>query len=115
MKKDILINKSDLLEWIDRPPSNDDLDLADFISLRLAKFYEFEKEIERLKSSYKLMEEALEDKSQEIDRLNNIINKLEEELDRGYRDLFEHELVPGRELIINIKNYLQELKGEDKE
>lgn len=50
----------------------------------------------------------------EIERLNNIINELEKELDRGYRDLFEHELVPGRELITNIKNYLQELKGSDK-
>ena len=47
----------------------------------------------------------------EIERLNNIINELEKELDRGYLDLFEHELVPGRELITNIKNYLQELKG----
>lgn len=42
---------------------------------------------------------------------NNIINELEKELDRGYLDLFAHELVPGRELITNIKNYLQELKG----
>lgn len=55
------------------------------------------------------------DFEKEIHRLNNIINELEEELDRGYRDLFEHELVPGRELITNIKNYLQELKGVDKE
>lgn len=51
---------------------------------------------------------------QERERLDNIINELEEELDRGYRDLFEQELVPGRELITNIKNYLQELKGSDK-
>lgn len=48
-------------------------------------------------------------------RLNNVINELEKELDRGYLDLFEHELVPGRELITNIKNYLGELKGSDKE
>ena len=67
-------------------------------------------------------DELLEDLSdylinsqKEIERLNNIINELEKELDRGYRDLFEHELVPGRELITNIKNYLQELKGSDKE
>ena len=57
---------------------------------------------------------ALDYSQKEIERLNNIINELEEELDRGYRDLFEHELVPGRELITNIKNYLQELKGSDK-
>ena len=47
---------------------------------------------------------------EEIDRLNNIINELENELDRGYKDLFDMKLVPGRELIINIKNYLNELK-----
>lgn len=51
----------------------------------------------------------------EREKLTNIINKLEKELDRGYLDLFAHELVPGRELITNIKNYLQELKGVDKE
>lgn len=53
-------------------------------------------------------------KDDEIERLNNIINELEKELDRGYRDLFAHELVPGRELITNIKNYLEELKKEVK-
>lgn len=56
----------------------------------------------------------LEKKDKEIERLNNIINELENELDRGYNDLFEMELVPGRELITNIKNYLQELKEKIK-
>ena len=49
---------------------------------------------------------------QEIERLNNIINELEKELDRSFLDLFEYELVNGRELISNIKNYIQELKGD---
>lgn len=40
---------------------------------------------------------------QENERLYNIINELEKELNRGYRDLFPHELVPGRELITNIQ------------
>ena len=78
-----------------------------------------DKEIERLKEEYMILQNASdeveEEKDKEIERLNNIINELEKELDRGYRDLFEHELVPGRELITNIKNYLQELKGSDKE
>jgi len=47
---------------------------------------------------------------QENERLNNIINELEKELRLGYTDLFEHELVNGRELIENILNYLKELK-----
>lgn len=50
----------------------------------------------------------------EVERLNNIINELEKELDRAYLDLFEYELVNGREFIANIKNYIQELKGDDK-
>lgn len=50
---------------------------------------------------------------EESKRLKNIINELEKELNRGYRDLYPHELVPGRELITNILNYLQELM-EDK-
>ena len=54
-------------------------------------------------------------KDDEIEKLNNIINELEKELDRGYRDLFDYELVNGRVLINNIKIYLQELKGSDKE
>lgn len=52
---------------------------------------------------------------EEIERLNNTINKLEKELDRGYRDLFDMELVNGRELIINIKNYIDELKENNKD
>lgn len=48
----------------------------------------------------------LNSKDYETERLNNIINELEKELDRGYLDLFDYELVPGRELITNIKNYL---------
>ena len=50
----------------------------------------------------------------ELRKMIDNFNELEEELDRGYRDLFEHELVPGRELITNIKNYLQELKEKNK-
>ena len=57
----------------------------------------------------------LNSKDYEIERLNNIINELEKELDRAYLDLFEYELVNGREFITNIKNYIQELKGSDKE
>ena len=66
------------------------------------------------KGSQKLVD-FMNYQDKEIERLNNIINELEKELDRGYRDLFAHELVPGRELITNIKNYLQELKGEEYE
>ena len=48
--------------------------------------------------------------------LNNIIDELEKELKLAYTDLFEYELVNGRELIENTLNVLKELKeGSDKE
>lgn len=72
-----------------------------------------DKEIERLKEDNEYLNKVNIELSTEKNRLNNIINELEEELDRGYLTLFEHELVPGRELITNIKNYLQELKGSE--
>lgn len=61
------------------------------------------------KDSQKLVD-FMNYQDKEIERLNNIINELEKELDRAYLDLFEYELVNGREFIANIKNYIQELK-----
>lgn len=45
LNKDLLITRDDLLNWLDKSPSNDDIDLATFISTRLKLFYEFEKRI----------------------------------------------------------------------
>ena len=52
MDKELVINVADLLEWINRPPSNDDLDLARFIATRLNKFYDLEKIIKHLNKKY---------------------------------------------------------------
>ena len=46
----------------------------------------------------------------EIDRLNNIINELEKDLNEAYDELHRGELVNGRELINNIYQELKELK-----
>ena len=47
---------------------------------------------------------------QEIERLNNIINELEKDLNEAYDELHRGELVNGRELINNIYQELKELK-----
>ena len=39
MSEEIMITKEDLVNWLDRPPSNDDLDLIGFITTRLENFY----------------------------------------------------------------------------
>lgn len=48
--------------------------------------------------------------NQEIERLNNIINELEKDLNEAYDELHRGELVNGRELINNIYQELKELK-----
>lgn len=54
--------------------------------------------------------EIIEEKNKEIDRLNNIINQLEKDLNEAYDELHRGELVNGRELINNIYQELKELK-----
>ena len=61
----------------------------------------------------------------EIERLNNIINELEKEIDRLLERQYESErfakeqgfdtYLPAKENLLYVKNKLQELKGSDKE
>lgn len=52
--------------------------------------------------------------SNQLDRLNNIINELEKDLNEAYDELHRGELVNGRELINNIYQELKELKENNK-
>ncbi len=63
MKKEIMINQQDLIDWIDRSPSNDDLDLINYIMNRLDNFYTLE---ERNKNALNKAQEVKDhiDKSQ---------------------------------------------------
>lgn len=64
-------------------------------------------------------------KEKEIERLNNIINELEKELDRLLERQYESEkfakeqgfdtYLPAKENLLCLKNKLQELKDNDKE
>lgn len=49
MSEELMITKEDLVNWLDRPPSNDDLDLIGFITTRLENFYKLEQENKQLK------------------------------------------------------------------
>ena len=58
--------------------------------------------------------DLVDNQQQEIDRLNNIINGLEKDLNEAYDELHRGELVNGRELINNIYQELKELKENNK-
>lgn len=88
MNKEITINQQDLIDWIDRSPSNNDLDLIDYIVNRLENFYKLD---------------------EEIARLNKIIDELEKWNNEKSKGRLER--TPYDE--VNIK--LQELKEEGKE
>lgn len=49
MNEELMITKEDLVNWLNRPPSNDDLDLIGFITTRLENFYKLEQENKQLK------------------------------------------------------------------
>lgn len=53
MTEELIITKEDLVNWLDRPPSNDDLDLIGFITTRLENFYKLEQENKQLKEDKK--------------------------------------------------------------
>ena len=59
--------------------------------------------------------ETLNNLKEENNQLQSNWNSLRKELKQAYRELFENELVNGRELINNILDKMNELKGKDKE
>lgn len=71
MNKEIMITQQDLIDWLDRPPSNNDIDLINFIVCRLDNFYKLKEENERLKNQLDFIGEQ-----------NHIIDKLEKENER---------------------------------
>lgn len=64
--------------------------------------------------SKQFIQNLVDKKDKEIERLNNIIDELEKELNIAYKELMPNELVNGRNLIKNIQIGLKELesKGE---
>lgn len=48
-KEELMITKEDLVNWLNRLPNNDDLDLIGFITTRLENFYKLQQENKQLK------------------------------------------------------------------
>lgn len=99
MSEELMITKEDLVNWLDRPPSNDDLDLIGFITTRLENFYKLEQELNQknkiieeiknnLKNAIKVQEETYKKyKSANINiyyaSANKVVLDLIEELEKG--------------------------------
>lgn len=61
MSEELMITKEDLVNWLNRQPSNDDLDLIGFITTRLENFYKLEQENKQLKEDKKKAREFIEE------------------------------------------------------
>lgn len=48
-KEELMITKEDLVNWLNRLPNNDDLDLIGFITTRLENFYKLQQENKKQK------------------------------------------------------------------
>ena len=82
MTEKLMITQQDLIDWIDRPPSNDDLDLALFISTRLEKFYELEQKLQQKENIIKEVREYIESYMPNYDFDKTNLIKLLEILDK---------------------------------
>ncbi len=65
-KEELKITKEDLALWLDRPPSNDDLDLCAYLEKALENQHNYYQEIKQLK-----------------ERINKALNKIDNMFDRG--------------------------------
>ena len=86
MNEELMITKDDLVNWLNRPPSNDDLDLIGFITTRLENFYKLQQENKQLKEDYittceeknkyiSTLEQGLNSAEQKVEQLNCVIDK----------------------------------------
>lgn len=70
-KEELKIAKEDLVLWLDRPPSNDDLDLCAYLEKALENQHNYYQEIKQLKIEISAREEV-------CNRLESNWNKLKE-------------------------------------
>lgn len=81
MSEDIKITKDDLVLWLDRPPSNDDLDLCSYLSNAVENQYKYYQELTNLKAIEKehqrMNGELREENKQLKENVNNAIERLE--------------------------------------
>lgn len=102
MSEELMITKEDLVNWLDRSPSNDDLDLIGFITTRLENFYKLEQGNKQLKEELQQFQYDFEKQEAEVfNELEQAINEL---------DLTDK---TKEYLIDKTKEYLIELMNKD--
>ena len=74
--KEVLITSQDLVDWIDRPPSNDDLDLCNYLENAVKNQYKYKNVIDKIKE---LIERKLSTETyQHLKKLYDDIDSTEE-------------------------------------
>lgn len=123
MNEDLKITKEDLVLWLDRPPSNDDLDLCSYLSNAVENQYKYYQENKILRENAEHNDKVVDKVNWENKHYKHIIDELEkwlkdikegiEELTIGFQE-WGHPAKPSI-VIDDVLNKLQELKGSDKE
>lgn len=72
MNNEIMITQQYLIDWLDRPPSNDDIDLINFIVCRLDNFYKLKEENKRLNNIINELDKWLKEQKNFIEEMNYI-------------------------------------------
>lgn len=90
MSEELMITKEDLVNWLNRPPSNDDLDLIGFITTRLENFYKLEQENKQLKEENK--------------KITNMLYRYRNNIEKLYSYLYDKE---GVAIICDIKKLFE--------
>lgn len=86
--KELLITSQDLVDWIDRPPSNDDLDLCNYLENAVKNQYKYKNVIDKIKEYIKTRKEEYNNETKlsracingwhYCNLMNNILELLEE-------------------------------------
>lgn len=98
MNEEITITKEDLVLWLDRPPSNDDLDLCEYLANAVQnrqKYYEENQQLKEKMNEYRRLGfKHLQEKRNELEQENNFlkadnihVRKIRDNLLIEYNDL----------------------------
>lgn len=72
-KEEITITKEDLVQWLDRPPSNDDLDLCEFLANAVQNRQKYYEENQELKDRIDKVGKAIESEIKEAKKNNDLV------------------------------------------
>ena len=83
MNEELKITKEDLVNWIDRPPSNDDLDLCEYLSNAVQNRQKYFEEKQKLQNNWNELKKWLESNHKYSEfAVWEIVNKMQE-LEQG--------------------------------